>query len=192
MWCSGAPNSSSNHALLDTLHTLQILEPVLMQNINIQLFHDLDYNVERLEEAVDGYAQHAVGRSLVLGPQDGLVLVTTSIFASGIDKRERTADERRQLFVNGQRFESRFGKAVRREGSVDGAGEESAHAIFESGSSTLTVCKGSQHRCQPCCRYFWCLDLYAFTFGDDIDCCESPEINRKLQPQAAHAGVQPA
>jgi hypothetical protein len=106
---SSASDSRSDHALLNALHTLQVLESILVQHIHVQLFHDLNHDVERLEEAVHSNAQHAVCRGLVLRPQDCLLLVTSSVFASGIDQGERATDERRELFVNGKRIESCFG-----------------------------------------------------------------------------------
>ena len=105
---SSAPNSRSNHALLDTLHALQIFQSFLVQHIHIQLFHDLDDDIERLEEAVHGNAQHAVRRSFVLSLQDRLLLVTHGIFARSIDEREGATDEWRELFIDCQRPESRF------------------------------------------------------------------------------------
>ena len=105
---SSASNSRSDHALFDTLNALQILKPVLVQHIHVQLFHDLDHDVERFEEAVHSNAQHAVGRGFVLGPQDCLFLIASSIFTSSIDEGKGATDERRELFVNGQRVESCF------------------------------------------------------------------------------------
>ena len=106
---SSASNSRSNHALLDTLHTLQIFQSFLVQHIHIQLFHDLDDDIERLEEAVYGNAQHAVRCRFVLSLQDRLLLVTHGIFARSIDEREGATDEWRELFIDCQRPESRFG-----------------------------------------------------------------------------------
>lgn len=43
---SSPSNGGPSHALLDTLYALQILEPLLMEHINIELFHDLDNHVQ--------------------------------------------------------------------------------------------------------------------------------------------------
>jgi hypothetical protein len=78
--CSSASNSRSGHALLNTLYTLQVLESLLMYHINIQLFHDLNYDVQRLEEPIHSYTQHAVRCSLVLRLQNSLVLIVPRVF----------------------------------------------------------------------------------------------------------------
>jgi hypothetical protein len=43
---SSASNGRSDHALLYALHTLQVLEALLMKHIDIELFHDLNDNVQ--------------------------------------------------------------------------------------------------------------------------------------------------
>ena len=57
-----------------------------MEYIDIELFHDLNNNVQRFEESVHGDSQHAICRGLVLRPQYSLVLNVPSIFTSSADK----------------------------------------------------------------------------------------------------------
>lgn len=98
---SSSSNRSPSHALLDTLYTLQILESLLMQHINIELFHDLNHNIQRFEKAVDSDAQHAICCGFILGSQDSLLLDIFHILAGSGDERESPADERREFLVNG-------------------------------------------------------------------------------------------
>jgi hypothetical protein len=59
-----------------------------MEHVDIQLFHDLDNDIQRFKEAVHGDSQHAICRGLVLRPQHSLVLNVPSILTSRVDKRE--------------------------------------------------------------------------------------------------------
>jgi hypothetical protein len=43
---SSASNGRPDHALLNTLHTLQVLKALLMKHVDIELFHDLNNNVQ--------------------------------------------------------------------------------------------------------------------------------------------------
>jgi hypothetical protein len=83
---SSASNGRSDHSLLNTLHTLQVLEALLMKHVDIELFHDLNDNVQRFEEAVHSDSQHAVCRGLVFRPQHSLVFNVPIIFASRVDQ----------------------------------------------------------------------------------------------------------
>jgi hypothetical protein len=83
---SSASHGRPNHALLNTLHALQVLQALLMKHVDIELFHDLNNDIQRLEESIHSDAQHAVRRSLVLGPQHSLLFNISSIFASRVDE----------------------------------------------------------------------------------------------------------
>jgi hypothetical protein len=83
---SSASHGRPNHPLLNTLHALQVLEALLMKHVDIKLFHDLNNNVQRFEESIHSDAQHAVRRSLVIGPEHSLLFNVSSIFASRVDE----------------------------------------------------------------------------------------------------------
>lgn len=61
--CSLFPSSGAN---LQPLHTFHIALNVPMHCIHIQLLHYAKYHAERLKEAVDSDAEHAVGRGGVI------------------------------------------------------------------------------------------------------------------------------
>lgn len=83
---SSASNGRPDHSLLNTLHALQALKALLMKHVDIELFHDLNNDIQRLEESIHSDAQHAVRRSLVLGPQHSLLFNVSSILASRVDE----------------------------------------------------------------------------------------------------------
>lgn len=45
--------------------------PIMFQNINVQLLHDLDNEVQALHQAIDGHAKHAVRGGFVVYAKDG-------------------------------------------------------------------------------------------------------------------------
>lgn len=86
---------------------------VVLQDVNVELLHHLDDEVEALHEAVDGDAKHAVRGGLVVDAEDG---GGVGVVVDG----EGASDERRQLLVDGKGLVRNGGKARGGEGDVDG------------------------------------------------------------------------
>jgi hypothetical protein len=72
---SSASLCSSNHTLLDALGAVEILDALFLKYVKIQFLHDLQDNVETLEEAIHGYTKHTICGSAIDGAKYGSSLV---------------------------------------------------------------------------------------------------------------------
>jgi hypothetical protein len=71
---SGASLCGSNHSLLDALCAVKIFKALVLEDINIKLLHDLQDNIETLEEAIHRDTKHTVCSGAVHGAKDGSVV----------------------------------------------------------------------------------------------------------------------
>jgi hypothetical protein len=71
---SGASLCGSNHSLLDALGAFKIFEALLLEDINVKFLHDLQDDIETLEEAIYRDTKHPVGSSAVDGAKYGSIV----------------------------------------------------------------------------------------------------------------------
>jgi len=100
---------------------------LLGQDIDVELLHDLEYELEAVEEGVDGDAEHAVRGGLVVDVQDlegrgGLLILVGVGGSSGSLDGELAAHERGELRVDLEGAEGGGGEARRGEGHAQGSG----------------------------------------------------------------------
>lgn len=72
---SGASLCGPDHSLFHALSALEIFETLVLEDINIELLHDLQDNIETLEEAVHRDTKHAVGSGAVNSAKYGGIIL---------------------------------------------------------------------------------------------------------------------
>lgn len=72
---SGASLCGSNHSLFYTLSAVQVFETLVLKDINIEFLHDLQDNIETLEEAIHRDTKHTVGSGTVDSAKYGGVVL---------------------------------------------------------------------------------------------------------------------
>lgn len=90
----------------------------MLQDVNVQLLHHLDNEVETLHKAIDGDAEHAVRGCLVVDAEDRRGV---GGWGGVVVDGKCTSDERRQLLINGKGLAGYGSQARGRERDVDGS-----------------------------------------------------------------------